>query len=260
MRFYYLSIISILLLLLIWSIGTWLLVRLGAQLKESHKRVWPLMLPLFMLLYLGPIAEEFYIAWNFDRLCKKDAGIFVYKTVQVDGFYDGTMRSGYVNTGPDGYRFMEHASEDRKGFERVERADEKLRQKALDWYAQTHRGKEGPKDRSIFYPLNDQETIAVMPNGVDAWRIKKLERPTARYHYRWPSDRSVSYKIEKIERMVIDSHTDEVLARETKYRRTAPWFYIGLDRPVMLCPAPGEHPLSKYGSVFNLALKPKGRE
>lgn len=67
----------------------------------------------------------------------------------------------------------------------------------------------------------------------------------------------MSHKVDKIERVVVDSQTGELLARDTKYRRLAYWFYVGLDLPVILCPAPGQHPLAKHGSVFNLALKPK---
>ncbi len=90
MRFYYISIFSVLLLGLIYLVGTGLLTWFGLWLRKKWKRAWMVMVPLFLLLYAGPVAEEFWIAWNFDRLCKKDAGIFVYKTVEVDGFYDAT--------------------------------------------------------------------------------------------------------------------------------------------------------------------------
>ncbi|UCH48817.1 MAG: hypothetical protein JSU95_03160, partial [Betaproteobacteria bacterium] len=86
----------------------------------------------------------------------------------------------------------------------------------------------------------------------------EIEQPTARYQYSQP-DRGtpLAHKVERIERVVIDNKTDDVLAKETKYRRRSPWFFVGLDRPVMLCPAAGEHPLERYGSIYNLALKPK---
>jgi hypothetical protein len=222
--------------------------------KFSGPAVWA----IAVVILVAPWMEELWIAYNFGQLCSKDAGIFIKKTVEVDGFYDSTMRSAYENTKPGHYRFIEQATEDRKGFERVQRASEEEKSRALAWYADSNPSKESPKDRSIFYQLNEKETVAVLPNGVDAWRITKLDKPTARYQYRWPHmDRLMSHKVDKIERVVSDNQTEEVIARETKYRRQAPWFYIGLDRPVMLCPAPGEHPLSKHGSVFNLALKPK---
>ena len=74
MRFYYVSIFSILLLGLIYLIGTGLLTWFGLWLRKRWKRAWMLMVPLFLLLYAGPVAEEFWIAWNFGQLCKKDAG------------------------------------------------------------------------------------------------------------------------------------------------------------------------------------------
>jgi len=213
MRFYYISIFSVVFLGLIYLIGTGLLAWIGLWLRKRWKRAWTVMVPLFLLLYIAPIGEEFWIAWNFGRLCKKDAGLFVYKTVEVEGFYDDTIH-WWRQLAESKYQFMESRDNTYGGLYRVERDG----------------------------------------SGV---RHFKIERPTARYHYRWPHmDTPMRHKVEKIERIVVDSQTGETLARETKYRRKAPWFFIGLDRPVMLCPGPGEHPLEKYGSVFNLALKP----
>ncbi len=213
MRFYYISIFSVVFLGLIYLIGTGLLAWIGLWLRKRWKRAWTVMVPLFLLLYIAPIGEEFWIAWNFGQLCKKDAGLFVYKTVEVEGFYDDTTH-WWRQLAESKYQFMESRDNTYGGLYRVERDG----------------------------------------SGV---RHFKIERPTARYHYRWPHmDTPMRHKVEKIERIVVDSQTGETLARETKYRRKAPWFFIGLDRPVMLCPGPGEHPLEKYGSVFNLALKP----
>jgi len=213
MRFYYISIFSVVFLGLIYLIGTGLLAWIGLWLRKRWKRAWTVMVPLFLLLYIAPIGEEFWIAWNFGQLCKKDAGLFVYKTVEVEGFYDDTIH-WWRQLAESKYQFMESRDNTYGGLYRVERDG----------------------------------------SGV---RHFKIERPTARYHYRWPHmDTPMRHKVEKIERIVVDSQTGETLARETKYRRKAPWFFIGLDRPVMLCPGPGEHPLEKYGSVFNLALKP----
>lgn len=213
MRFYYISIFSVMFLGVLYLLGTGLLAWIWYRLRK-WKRAWVLMVPLFVLLYVGPIAEELWIAWNFGRLCSKDAGIFVYKTVQVDGFYDATMRSAYEAIQTGGYHFMEHRSRDETKVEHVEKIDGK-------------------------------------------WKVTILDHPTARYHYESPhQNTSMGYGVSKIERVVRDSQTGEVLARETKYVRDAPWFFIGLDRPVMLCPTPGEHSLEKFGSVYNLALKP----
>lgn len=256
MGFYYPSLISLSLLLLFYIIGTVILVRIWGRRPDDQYRVVK-MAPLFLLLYLAPISEELWIAWNFGQLCRKDAGIFVNKTVKVDGFYDSTMRSAYEITKEGRYLFVEQSTEDRKGIERVRLASNEERTRALAWYAEENPAKERPKDRSIFYPINDKETVAVLPNGVDAWLVTRLERPTARYHYRRPdTNASLGHKLTKFERVVTDSQTGELLGRETKYGREAPWLHIGLGRPILQCPAPGESPLEKHGSVFNLALIP----
>jgi hypothetical protein len=227
MRFYYISIISIAMLAVIYLVGTVILFWIGQAWRKHYKRAWLAMTPFFMLLYAAPVAEEFWIAWNFGRLCAKDAGIFVYKTVEVEGFYDATRptlpeprtKQGAQDLDRGGYRFYEMVFPDLKG---------------------------GP---SKVVRLEKR-------NGL--WNATVLDQPTARYHYRAPHmNTPMTHKVDKIERVVEDTRGHELLARETKYRREAPWFYIGLDRPVMLCPAPGEHPLSQYGSVFNLALKPR---
>ncbi len=90
MRFCYISIISVIMLAIIYFVGTALLVLLGSWLRKRWSKAWIAMAPLFLLLYTAPVAEEFWIAWNFGQLCRKDAGIFIHKVVEVEGFYDTT--------------------------------------------------------------------------------------------------------------------------------------------------------------------------
>ena len=228
MRFYYISIISIFLLLVIWLIGTGLLAWFGSWLRKRMKHAWVVMVPLFLLLYIGPIAEELLIAWNFGQLCKKDAGIFICKTVEVEGFYDATRSSRGAEPSEaakrsmdaSGYRFHERPFPDTKG---------------------------GPSQVVRFDKVDGD------------WKVSVLDRPTARYQYSWPHSHSpVSHKIVKHERVVVDTETDATLGRDVEYGRKAPWFFVGLDRPVMLCPA--HHPLAKYGSILNQTLIPLGEK
>jgi hypothetical protein len=259
MRFYYLSVFSLFLLAVIYLVGTGFLLWLGSWLKKKWKHASIVMAPLFLLLYIGPIAEELWIAWNFGRLCNKDAGLSIYKTVEVDGFYDGTMHSGYENTRPGRYRFVEHPTQDRTGIERVERADEALRNQAVQWYAKTNPGKERPKDRSIYFALNEKETIVVFPNGVDAWRVTKLDHPTAKYHFFMDKGRDIGHKLAKQESRVINNQTQETLGEYRVYIREAPWFFVGLDRPNMGCDGPEGGPHSKHKNSFLIyrdVLKP----
>ena len=98
------------------------------------------------------------------------------------------------------------------------------------------------------------------------WRVERfgneirhfeIERPTARYHYKWPNSHTrVSHKIVKHERIVADSFENQILAREVAFGRDASWFYIGLDRP--LKPCNGKRELK--GSLFVNVLFPKDAE
>jgi hypothetical protein len=256
--FYYFSILSIfplgiaygLLLLLFWGIAR---VTRGMR---GRRALLGAVGTVFLAL---PVAEEFWIAWHFGQACK-EAGTFIYKKVKVEGFYDSTMRSAYENTKPGRYRFVEHATADRKGIERVERADDEARDKALAWYAERNAGKNPPKGQSIFYPVSEREQIVVFPNGVDAWRVTRLDHPTARYHYKTLySHARVAYKVVKHEDLVVDSHTDDVLGRELVFGRYAPWFFVGLDRPVKLCRGRRDVRGSLYGNVlFPVDTQAKG--
>lgn len=131
MRFYYISILSILLLGLIYLIGTGVLAWFGLWLRKRWKRAWMLMVPLFLLLYTGPVAEEFWIAWNFGQLCRKDAGLFVYKTVETDGFYDDTTH-WWRQLAESNYQFVESRDNIYGGLWRVERDGKEVRHFKID--------------------------------------------------------------------------------------------------------------------------------
>lgn len=234
MGFYYISIFSLFLLGIVYAVLAlifWGIARLTRELP-GRKVLLGVVGAIFLVL---PVAEELWIAWNFGQACKQ-AGTLVNRRVEVDGFYDSTMRSAYENTKPGRYRFVEQATEDRKGIERVERADDGARTRALSWYADRNPGKGLPKNRSVIYPLNDKERVVVFPNGIEAWKVTRLDRPTARYHYRTPSVHTpASHKVTVIEKVVTDSQSNELMARQLIYGRKAPWYFIGLDAPTKLC-------------------------
>ncbi len=256
MRFYYLSLISLLLVAIFYFVALYVVRQIW---KENLKRpftgvgAWVVV----AVVLVAPWSEELWIAYNFGQLCRKDAGIFINKTVEVEGFYDSTMRSAFENTKPGSYQFVEHATEDRKGFERVQRASDEDRALALAWYSETNPGKDRPKGQSIFHPLNDRETVAVYPNGVDAWRITKLDQPTARYHCREVDFlKPVSHQIDRVERAVVDVQTGDVLGRYVNYYRGPYSFFVHLDRPTIPCEET-QLETRKHGNlIFLSVLKP----
>jgi hypothetical protein len=140
----------------------------------------------------------------------KEAGTFIHKKVKVDGFYDDTHGWRPDKLRASGFRFME--------------------------------GHDTTSGKNSYWR---HEFVA------DQIQSFKIDRPTARYHYKIPySHAPVAYNVVKHERVVVDSQTREVLARELSYGRYAPWFYIGLDRPAKICRGKREVRGSLYVNVL----------
>lgn len=228
MRFFYVSLFSLILLGLIYVFGTMFLVWLGKTLRRRWDGAWKLMVPLFLLLYIGPIAEELWISWNFGQLCKKDAGILINKTVEVDGYYDST--AGLLKV-YDPVLPVTAAHFDKRGYQFYEMS-------VVD-------RNEGTTKVAHFEKVNG------------TWIPTILKKPSARYHYKeLASHLPVSHQVKKFERVVLDSEADEIVGRYLNYRRGAPWFFIALDRPTMPCDNT-ENDTRKYGSViYHAVLKP----
>jgi hypothetical protein len=233
MRFYYISIVSIAMLAVIYLVGTVILFWIGQAWRKHYKRAWLAMTPFFMLLYAAPVAEEFWIAWNFGRLCAKDAGIFVYETVEVEGFYDATRQT---LPGP-----------------RTQQAAEQLDRGGYRFYEMVFPDFKGGPSKVVHL-----EKV----NGI--WASTVLDQPTARYQYKelashWPA----SHQVKKFERVVVDQESGEVLGRYLNYYRGAPWFFIGLGRPTIPC-IETEDDTRKYGTIAVHSLVfgrgPRGRE
>lgn len=229
MRFYYWSGLSWIMILPVYVAGVLLLGGLSWLFAKVFKRTWVVLAAIIVLLPVLAIApwwEELNIAWNFGQLCKKDAGIFITKTVEVEGFYDATAEllevpipvtkqaADYYDKA--GYRIYEMVLRNVKG---------------------------GPNK------------VVHLKKVKGVWTATVLDHPTARYRYEWPSLHApVSHKVVKHERVVVDTKSGEILGRDLEYGRKAPWFFIGLDAPLMLCPE--QHPLTKYGAIYNIVLKP----
>ncbi len=250
MGFYYISLFSIFplgiaygaLALLFWGI---------ARLTRSMPRRKALLITVGAVFVVLPVGEELWIAWNFGQACK-EAGTLIYKKVQVDGFYDDTTGWGPRQLAASKYQFVESNDILHRTLLRVERADQASKDRALAWYAEINAGKERPKDLFIVYPISDREEIVVSPNGIDAWRVTKLDHPTARYQYKIPRVHStVSHKVTIIEKVVTDNQSNEVAARQLIYARRSPWYFISLDVPVKLC---GD---DLKGLLYDEVLKPR---
>jgi hypothetical protein len=253
MRFYYISIISIAMLAAIYLVGTAILGFIWWEIREHWKRVWLLMVPLYVLLLVSPIAEELWIAWNFGQLCKKDAGIVVYKTVEVEGFYDATGSAlGVLRD--DKYQWMEGPARDGRGASRLTRGDTEFTQQAIQRYEQENPLSSAADQGWIRVQMDKTTEALVFPKKKESWRIIKLDHPTARYHYRnVASHLSIAHGVKKFENAVLDTQTGVMLGRYVNYYRSAPWFFIGLGRPTIPCQE-AEQDTRKYGTLMVYAL------
>jgi hypothetical protein len=82
----------------------------------------------------------------------------------------------------------------------------------------------------------------------------KIDRPSARYHYKWPQRNAlVAYKTYKQIEEVTDVQTGEVVGRSVQFGRTSPWFFLALDDPGISCSVPGGKP---GVLLYRLVLEP----
>ena len=254
MGFYYISFFSWLAFAIYFVIVVSIVTKVCQKSKLSNRWRYGLL----TLAFLAPWAEELWIAREFGQRCRKDAGLYVYKTAVVSGFYDDSTGWGVRQLAESSYKFMESRENISGDFMRTELADDAVRNQALNWEKEKNSQKVRSKNEYLVRQIGDREQIIVSPDGVNAWRRIKIDKPTARYHYLQPSIPSpVGHKVSKWEYQVIDTQSRETLARQTKYSRKSYWFFLGFDAPVMLCPAPGERPSEEQvGMLYNAVLKP----
>ena len=213
MGFYYFSILSVvplgiaygLLALVFWGI---------ARLTRGMAGRKVLLVVIGIVFLVIPVAEELWIAWNFGQACK-EAGTFIYRKVQVEGFYDDT-RPG--RPGP-----------------LAEQAKRSMDQSGYLFHERPLLDTRGGAAKVVRY-----EKV----NG--DWLSKVIDRPTARYHYKWPNHYGVrvAYKVGKSERVVIDTQNNKQIARYISFGRRPPWYWIALNTPAFACDSPGRWPMT----------------
>jgi hypothetical protein len=229
MGFYYFSILSIVPLGIAYGLLAlvfWGIARITRGMT-GRKALLTVLGTVFLIL---PVAEELWIAWNFGQACK-EAGTLIYKKVQVEGFYDDTRPS---RPGP-----------------LAEQAKKSMDQSGYLFHERPFRDPQGGASKVVRYEKVNGE-----------WLSKVLDRPTARYHYKWPNPygAKVTYKVGKSERVVIDAETNEQIARYISFGRRPPWYWIGFDKPAFACDSPGQWPLTRGSPLlYRVVLIPVGQ-
>lgn len=221
-----------------FAIGIAALV-LSRLLKNFRWRWWLLAPPALLLMAL-PWAEEAWIAWHFNEACK-EAGVKVYRQVEVEGYVYDLSRDSRSSTNPGLWKL------DANSLEAFDREGYRFRENML-------------KDGGVLH-------VERHPEGLMA---TLLDKPTARYVFKhayepvpFRYEEPIGWKLEKFEYEVIDRETGEILGRDTRVTRFPNhmellWLrYFG---PANLgCSGPLDQPekQKRTGLIYNYVLIPK---
>jgi hypothetical protein len=201
-------------------------------------RGWRWRLHVLALLSIVPpgvaFAEEFWIAWNFHEHCK-DAGVYIYRQVEVEGYVDDIHRSSRALS-PVGKRNFDPTS-------------------LANWDRRGYRFSE---------TVHDDGSVTHLERTADGIVATALPHPTARYHYIQPrAHQLIGHGLRTTEDQVVDSLTGEVIAREVVFSRgpnfaEAAWLqYFG---PAgKSCSGPLDKPEThkRTGLLYESVLTPK---
>jgi hypothetical protein len=249
MAFYYTTLFSMVPLGIAYAV---LVVLYGVLLHVT--RGWPkraLTLTVVGAVFLVlPVSEELWIAWNFARACET-AGTVIHKKVEADGFYNDDAVDMTRLTGLP-FKFIESKLSE-GGYQRIERAEKQDFERAIAWYTNNHGGKRpGPKEW-VKHPIDDRTRIVAELDTGNVWRVMKLDLPTARYHFRKIDPMGGTrwgYKIGRSGSVVVDTKTNEELARYTSFGRRPPWYFLGLSVPPYACDSPGRWPDTRDSALI----------
>jgi hypothetical protein len=189
-----------LVIVLAYSAVILLAARLMSRAMGKFRARWLLLLPPAAVLLALPWAEEAWITWHFNEACA-DAGVKVYRQVEVKGYCDDRKKyeRKNVRTGAlfladptkqadfeaDGYRYLEDLLKD-GGVRHLERNA-------------------------------GQIVVSIQDRPSCRYRVQNTYHPDSLSH-----EEPIGWKLEKLERQVVDSQTGELLGRDLRINRGLP--------------------------------------
>lgn len=156
------------LLLVLWGIG---------RLMRGVKWRALLLLGVGLLFLALPVSEELWIAWSFGQACN-EAGTFIYKKVQVEGFYDDThswSERRMTEVGETKYHFVE--GREGNSYWRHERNGDQIRSFKIDRPTAKYHFKMTASHKPVTHGVVQHESIVLdTANGELMGRYTRYSR------------------------------------------------------------------------------------
>lgn len=205
------------LIIAIYSASIWGATLLINRLLKKFSWRWILIGPPLLTLLSLPWAEEAWIAWHFNEACK-DAGVKVYRQVEVEGYLDALLPKKKRSIEVGSYVVPQPVDFEKRGYKYYEEA-------LVDGGAIHHER------------IGDQIVISLIEKPISRYMQKRRLQSDSNAH-----EEPIGWKIEKIEYQVIDLPKIEIIGRDIHINRGLPihealWTrYIG--GAMKTCPPP----------------------
>jgi len=160
MRFYYFSLFSWMVYAVYGLIAIALISLLWTKLLKLKLRN-PGYWILTAVALVAPWSEELWISYNFDQLCRKDAGIVINKTIEVDGFYDDTTHWWRQLKESSKYTFVESRDSADGTYWRVERDGDQVRHFRIEKPTARYQYKRGDNHTPVAHEIKRFENTVV---------------------------------------------------------------------------------------------------
>ncbi len=179
------------------------------------------------------------------KLCEKDAGLTIYKTVEAEGYYDATAKAGGRLLDSD-YQFYEYCNNDpspvypEPGCQRLTKVSRDTGSCDEEYNKTLKRF-----DRK-YSEFREKNCIAV----------EKIEKPEAEYKYEveseeWWINESTGTKMTSGKGRIINNKTGEVLGEGKNYVLFPKWYGSGRSLPSIHC---GSYQITGMGKSMPFAV------